>query len=78
MMPYPNLATEQVLGGHAVSIVGYDDTMPVDGRSPGRFIVRNSWGTSWGDNGYFYMPYDVLKTPGMASDFWLISAVNNP
>jgi C1A family cysteine protease len=78
MMPFPNTATEQVLGGHAVCIVGYNDTMPVAGRSPGRFIVRNSWGTSWADNGYFYMPYDVIKTTSMSSDFWLISAVKNP
>ena len=78
MMPFPNVATEQLLGGHAVCIVGYDDTMPVAGQNPGRFIVRNSWGTSWGDNGYFYMPYDVIKTTSMSSDFWLISAVVNP
>lgn len=73
MMPMPNKATEQVLGGHAVCIVGYDDTL--DG---GRFIVRNSWGTSWGDNGYFYMPYRVIQDTSMSSDFWLISAVKNP
>jgi hypothetical protein len=34
-----------VRGGHAVALVGY---------SPDRFIVRNSWGTSWGDNGFAY------------------------
>jgi hypothetical protein len=32
-------------GGHAVSIVGY---------TPDRFIVRNSWGTGWGDQGFGY------------------------
>lgn len=78
MMPMPNKFTEQLLGGHAVCIVGYDDTLPVPGRSNGRFIVRNSWGTNWGDNGYFYMPYDVIKDTTMSSDFWLISAVRNP
>jgi C1A family cysteine protease len=73
MMPMPNKATEQLLGGHAVCIVGYDDTL-----NGGRFIVRNSWGTSWGDAGYFYMPYGVIQDTTMSSDFWLISAVRNP
>lgn len=35
-----------VRGGHAVAIVGYQAT--------GRFIVRNSWGTAWGDKGFAY------------------------
>ena len=71
MMPYPNTATEQLLGGHAVCIVGYRD-------SDQRFIVRNSWGTGWGDKGYFYMPYSVIQNASMSSDFWTISAVKNP
>ena len=36
---------ETRMGGHAVAIVGY---------GPGRFIVRNSWGTGWGDRGFAY------------------------
>ena len=78
MMPYPDVNTEQVLGGHAVAIVGYDDNMPVAGRANGRFICRNSWSAGWGDRGYFYMPYDVIKNTQMSNDFWLISAVTNP
>lgn len=35
-----------IRGGHAVALVGY--------RADGRFIVRNSWGTAWGDNGFGY------------------------
>jgi C1A family cysteine protease len=35
-----------VRGGHAVCLVGY--------RTDGRFIVRNSWGTAWGDKGFAY------------------------
>ena len=73
MMPYPNTSTEELLGGHAVCIVGYDDNL-----NGGRFIVRNSWGTSWGDNGYFYMPYQVIQNTSMSSDFWTISGVRNP
>lgn len=40
-------------GGHAVLLVGYT--------SDGRFIVRNSWGVKWGDQGYGYMSEDYLK-----------------
>jgi hypothetical protein len=36
-----------VRGGHAVAIVGYT--------ASGRFIVRNSWGTGWGDRGFGYV-----------------------
>jgi hypothetical protein len=70
-MPYPNVRREQLLGGHAVLIVGYDKTKKV-------FIVRNSWGTGWGDAGYFYMPFDVVTNTSMSSDFWIIKEVNNP
>jgi C1A family cysteine protease len=73
LMPYPNVNTEQLLGGHAVCIVGYNDNL-----AGGRFIVRNSWGTSWGQNGYFYMPYQVIQNTNMSSDFWTISGVHNP
>jgi len=41
---------ERLIGGHAVCAVGYDDKSQ-------RFIVRNSWGTGWGQKGYFTMPY---------------------
>jgi C1A family cysteine protease len=73
MMPYPNTRTESLLGGHAVCVVGYNDTL-----NGGRFICRNSWGTSWGNNGYFYMPYQVIQNTSMSSDFWAIMAVNDP
>jgi C1A family cysteine protease len=54
---------EQVLGGHAVMICGYNDLQK-------RFIVRNSWGTGWGQVGYFTIPYAFLVNPRLASDFW--------
>jgi C1A family cysteine protease len=68
-MPIP-LPTEKCLGGHAVAAVGFDDTRQV-------FIVRNSWGASWGDKGYFYMPYAFITNPDMASDFWTITAIQD-
>ena len=65
-LPGPN---EQLLGGHAVLAAGYDD-------STQRFLVRNSWGTGWGQEGYFTMPYTYLTTHGLASDFWTIRMVS--
>jgi hypothetical protein len=44
------------LGGHAVCICGYDDAYYGDGLR-GAFLIMNSWGTSWGDNGFSWLPY---------------------
>ena len=71
IMPYPNTSKEQLLGGHAVLLVGYDKTKQV-------YIVRNSWGNSWGDKGYFYMPFQVIQNSQMSSDFLIIKSVSNP
>ncbi len=49
----------KLLGAHATPIVGYDDTQ-VGGA--GAFLVMNSWGTSWGNAGFFWMPYTVFKS----------------
>ena len=46
-------ASESVLGGHAVMAVGYDDKSQ-------RFIAMNSWSTSWGQKGFFTIPYAYL------------------
>ena len=73
-IPYPTL-TERVLGGHAVVAVGYDDEMKITGidgtQTTGALIIRNSWGTSWGDQGYGYLPYKYVLT-GLAIDWWSI------
>ena len=67
VVPMPATA-EKVLGGHCVVAVGYDDAQQ-------RFIVRNSWGTGWGMQGYCTMPYAYLTDPNLASDFWTIRLV---
>lgn len=68
IMPMP-ATTEEVLGGHAVMAVGYDDGKRM-------VTVRNSWGTGWGDKGYFYMPYEYITNPNLASDFWMIRTMS--
>lgn len=65
-LPMPK-AREQVLGGHAVFAVGYKTDAKWAGG--GYLIVKNSWGTSWGDHGYFYMPWKYI-TPDLVSDLW--------
>jgi hypothetical protein len=58
---------EQLLGGHAVLCVGYNDSTRM-------FIGRNSWG-SWGLEGYFDIPYQYWINPRLASDFWSATKV---
>jgi len=62
IVPMPNTETEQLLGGHAVLVVGYDETKEWA-------IVRNSWGIDWGEKGYFYLPYQYW-TAGLVTDMW--------
>ena len=66
--------TEEIIGGHAVAIVGWDfskTTFPVD-----VLEVRNSWGSAWGGQGYFWMDA-AWFAPGssLTGDFWVISQV---
>lgn len=59
---YTGVAHTPVYGNHAMTIVGYDDEKKY-------FIVENSWGAAWGDNGYFALPYSVV---GDVYEFWAV------
>jgi C1A family cysteine protease len=47
-------------GGHALLVVGYDDTTEL-------FKFQNSWGTSWGKRGYGFFSYDYMKNHSWSS-----------
>lgn len=65
IVPLPKRG-EKLLGGHAVLAVGYKDDVMYKGR--GVVICRNSWGESWGDKGYFYLPYSYFAK--YVTDMW--------
>jgi Papain family cysteine protease len=54
---YPGISPGPNDGGHFVLIVGYDDT-----QSPPAWIVKNSWGTGWGLNGFGYLAYGACQS----------------
>jgi C1A family cysteine protease len=72
IVPMPT-RRERSLGGHAVLLCGYDNTMLTE-TGNGYFICENSWGNGFGDSGFFYLPYSYFP---LMSDFWLIQSVNN-
>lgn len=59
---------EQRVGGIALVAVGYDDERMIGG-DQGAVIVRNAWGTRWGEKGYGFLPYKWIEER-QAVDFW--------
>lgn len=66
-VPMPGLG-ERVQGGHAVVLIGYDDTKEA-------FLVKNSWGKRWGEKGNCWMPYAFVCDRDYCDDFWTIYKV---
>lgn len=68
-IPFPTQENKRE-GGHSVVAVGYDDYKQIkNAPQPGAILIRNSWGTSWGDRGYGWLPYDYVLN-GLARDWW--------
>jgi len=65
IVPLPNPG-EQLLGGHAILAVGYKND--AQNKDQGAVICRNSWAESWGDKGYFYLPYSYFTD--YVTDMW--------
>ena len=65
IVPVPDVEKEERCGGHAMTIVGYDDDKKA-------FLVANNWGSTWGDNGFCWFPYDYMLNDDLCGDFWSI------
>jgi hypothetical protein len=57
----------RVKSAHSVLLVGYDSL-------PRHFIVRNSWGPTWGTGGHFYLGFDTVTKPFWCRDFCCVLA----
>jgi C1A family cysteine protease len=66
-MPQRN---EKMLGGHCCIIMGFDDSTQM-------LLIQNSYGSEWGNKGFFLMPYKYAINKGLADDFWVINKTKN-
>jgi len=72
MIPMPDVQNENVVGGHALTLIGYDDSTQL-------FQFQNSWGAGWGiQGGRAYIPYSYITGvdstgTALASDYWTYS-----
>lgn len=63
-IPFPNRTRERLLGGHAITLTGFDFPRAV-------FTFRNSWGTGVGVQGQFEIPFSYVANPSLAGDAWI-------
>lgn len=64
-MPNNNI----LLGGHSIVIVGYDQKYY-------KFI--NSWGETWGNNGYGFIPCEYINNIDYSDEFFILKKISNP
>lgn len=63
IIPMPKQKTEKRVGGHAMTIIGHDDSKKA-------FLVVNNWGDKWGFGGCCWFPYDYMVNDDLVGDLW--------
>lgn len=63
---------DKTVGGHAMLVVGWKEI-----NSKKYFICQNSWGTEYGDGGFWYMPFEYLANKKLARDCWTVRIVES-
>lgn len=70
LVKVPDPPNDPHMGGHAMLIVGADPVRRV-------FIVRNSWGDTWGDKGHCYIPYELMMNTSYVFDLWVVKDLDS-
>ena len=70
IMPPPAERLDPPGGGHAMLIVGYDLASKT-------WLIRNSWGANWAEQGYFRMPFATMEAYSSPDHFWAIGAIES-
>lgn len=77
---YLSKTTDGEYSNHAITIVGWDDTISKNkfnnATRDGAFIIKNSWGTDWSNDGFFYISYDDEQICNMTANYE-VSGSNN-
>jgi C1A family cysteine protease len=68
IIPMPDVKKEKLLGGHCITIVGYNDTTQM-------FTCSNNWSIKWGINGYCLIPYAFILDRNLSADFCVTTYV---